>query len=449
MHSYLQGHPALLLAVRQLEHLGADKFELYFRRKTSTSIEAKDREIDSLSRAEDVGLAIRLIKDGRLGFSYTTSLAEQAIDRAIRSAAEVAAQMPEDPYVDLFSFSQFVYPAVDHYDSVGLKAPIQQKIELAKELEARTREADKRITGIRKAALSETAYEVHLVDSNGEHIQHQGTLFATSVTCKAEQDGESQIGSDFAFSNYLEGLEVDGVARQAAEWATELLGAKQAPTQVCPAIFRNSVVSNLIGFLSSSFSAEEIDKGRSMLAGKHGERVFSEQVTLVDDGLMAGGYATSPFDGEGVPASLTTLVDGGFVSGALYDGYYARKHGKAPTGSAVRGIQGPPSIGISNLAMKNGKKPLSKLYEGLPKGILITNLMGVHTANPVTGDFSLGASGILIENGKLTRPVRGFAVAGNVLEVLRRVTDVASDLRFFGNVGAPSVRVSEISIGGV
>ena len=216
----------------------------------------------------------------------------------------------------------------------------------------------------------------------------------------------------------------------------------------CPAILRNSVVAELVEFLSSSFSAEQIDKGRSMLAGKIGQRLFSEHVTLVDDGLLAGGFATSPFDGEGIPSTKTRLVDGGMVAGALYDCYYARKLGADPTGSSVRGIKSPPSIGFSNLYMEPGRHAPERLLDGISKGILITDLMGLHTANPVTGDFSLGASGILIENGKLTRPCRGFAVAGNVLELFRKMTDISSDLRFFGNVGAPSVRVSEISVGG-
>jgi PmbA protein len=149
-----------------------------------------------------------------------------------------------------------------------------------------------------------------------------------------------------------------------------------------------------------------------------------------------------------VPSSKTLLVDKGFVSGILYDGYYARKNSAQPTGSSVRGIKTPPGVGFSNLYMEKGPKNFQSLLDGIPKGILITDLMGVHTANPVTGDFSLGASGILIENGKLTRPVRGFAVAGNVLELFRKMTDISNDLKFFGNVGAPSVRVSEISVGG-
>jgi PmbA protein len=448
MHSHLHGHPALLHAVRRLERLNPDKFELYFVRKVSTKIEAKNQKVDSLSRAEDVGLSVRLIKDRRMGFSFTTSLESASIDRAVDSASEVAQSMPEDENVDLHSFGSSVYPAVDSHDAQGLTSPVDWKIRLALDLEAQCRKHDRRVTGVRSASVGETSQEVHMVDSNGEHIAHQSTLYTASITCKAEDGGDSQVGHDFAFSNYLDNLDVVQVGRRAADWATELLGAGAPPTMKCPAVLRNSVVAELVEFLSSSFSAEEMAKGRSMLAGKEGTRQFSEQVTLIDDGLYPGGYGTSPFDGEGTPSAKTVLVDGGFVSGALFDGYYARKNGKDPTGSAVRGIKAPPVIGISNLYMQAGRKKPETLLDGISRGVLITDLLGVHTANAVTGNFSLGASGILIEGGKLTRPVRGFAVAGNILEVFRRMTDISNDLRFFGAVGAPSVRISEISVGG-
>jgi PmbA protein len=325
---------------------------------------------------------------------------------------------------------------------------------LARSIEAACRKQDARVKAIRAASVSENVYEVHLVDSSGGHIQSQATRYSASVTCKAEENGEAQMGGDFGFSTDLDrlGTEViDAVGKQSALHAVELLGAGSCPSFQGHAILRNSVVAELVEFLAASFSAEEIAKGRSMLAGKLGQRLFSEHVTLIDDGLLAGGYATSPFDGEGVPSSQTTLVDGGIAAAALYDVYYGRKEGKEPTGSSQRGIKAPPSIGFSNLYLKAGRKTPAKLLElftGISRGILITDLMGVHTANPVTGDFSLGASGLLVENGRVTRPVRGFAVAGNVLEVFRRMTDIGNDLRFFGNVGAPSVRVSELAVSG-
>ncbi len=448
MHSSLKDHQKITHAIRRLEQINPDQFEIYYEHRTSTKIDSKDQEVESLSRSEDVGLSIRIIKDHRLGFSFTTSLENEAIENAVNTALEVASVMPEDPDVGFFSFSSSVYPSVDNFDAQGLKVPMAEKIALAKSLEAACRKADSRIQGVRSATISETSFQTHLIDSSGDHIQHKSTNYIASVTCKAEANGDSQMGSDFHFSNYLDNLDIEMVAKLSAQWATELLGAGSAPTLKCPAILRNSVVADLLEFLSDSFSAENIAKGRSMLAGKQGQLVFSDKVTLINDGLLPGGMGTTPFDGEGIPSRQTTLVDGGFISHALYDSYYARKDGKDPTGSSIRGIKSPPSIGFSNLYMKKGRKSFDSLYKGLSNGILITDLMGLHTANPVTGHFSLGASGILIENGKLTRPVRGFAVAGNIVELFRRMTDIGNDLRFFGKVGAPSVLLSELSVGG-
>lgn len=449
MHSHLQGHPALIEAVKRLENLNCDQFELYFVRKTATKIDCRDQKVDSLSRSEDLGLSIRMIQDQRMGFSFTTSLETDAIGRAVSSAAAVAALMPQDPNHQLFSFGSLAYPEVDSWDARGLAASTELKIALAMELEAKAKSLDARIKTVRAASLSEIASEVHMVDSNGEHIHHKATIYAAALSCKAEQDGDSQMGWESMYSNYLDNIDTPQVARLAVASATELLGAGAAPTMKCPAVIRNDVMVDLLDFLSSSFSSEAMEKGQSMLAGRQGERIASELVTLVDDGLMPGGIATSPFDGEGIPSSKTTLIDGGFMVGAFYNSYYGRKLGKAPTGNSSRGIKSPPSISTTNLYMQPGKKAFDTLVGGITRGILITHLLGVHTANAVTGDFSLGASGILIENGKLTRPVKGFAVAGNVLELFRKITDVGSDLRFFGSVGSPSVRIGELAVAGV
>lgn len=448
MHSYLHGHPALVDAVRRLEHLAPDKFELYFLRRESLTIEVKDQKVESLTRAEDVGLSVRVLKDSRLGFSYTTSLDRRAIEKAADSALEIAEVMPRDELADLFSFSSAVYPAVDAWDAGGLQKTLPEKIDLARKLEANCRRFDRRITGIRKAALGETRSDVHMVDSGGEHIQHRATQFAATVTCKAEEGGESQVGHDHAFHPELDSLDLDGVARRAAGQAIEQLGGSQPPTMRCPAVFRNDAVAGLLEFLSSSFSAEEMSKGRSLLAGKQGERVFSDRVTLVDDGLLANGFGTSPFDGEGRPSGRTVLVDGGTLTGALTDTYYARKLGAEPTASAVRAIKSPPSIGVSNFFLQAGRRSYAELVAELGRGVVITDLMALHTANPVTGDFSLGAAGFLVERGRVIRPIRGFAVAGNVLELFRKMTDIGDDLRFFGGVGAPSVRVSDLAVSG-
>ena len=449
MHSYLQGHPSLIQAIRKLELLNPDQFEIYLENRSATKIDSKDQDVENLTRTQDMGLAIRLIKDRKLGFSFTTSLEDFAIDHAVDTAFQMASFMPEDPDVELYSFGSKIYPSVDNYDAKGLLVPLSEKINLAKRLEKYCRDSDPRITAVRQASISESCIETHLIDSHGEHLHHKSTGYSASITCKAEMNGDSQMGSDFVFSNDLDTLDIQAVGNESARNAIELLGSSSAPTLRCPAVFRNSVVADLVDFLSNSFSAEQIDKGRSLLSNKKDQIVFSELVTLINDGLLAGGLGTHPFDGEGVPSKKVILVDGGLTTNLLYDHYYARKMKTESTSSAVRGIKSPPSIGVSNFYMKKGNKSPESLIDGISKGILITDLMGLHTANPVTGHFSLGASGILIENSRLTRPVRGFAVAGNVIDIFRRITDVGNDLKFFGSVGAPSIRMSELSVSGV
>jgi PmbA protein len=396
-----------------------------------------------------LGLSVRIIKDKKVGFSFTTSMENAAVDLAVKSAFEIAGHMPEDEHSQLLQFNSFVYPNIDAHDRKGRKTPTKDKAEMAKHLESECLKNDKRIKGVRSASVSETVTEMTLLDSNSDPIHHQETLYTASITCRAEEGTDNQMGSDFDFSNYLESLNLAQVGKRAAHYALELLGAGSAPTMKCPAVFRNSVIAELIGFLSSSFSAEEITKGRSMLANKMGGKIFSEKVTLFDDGLYPGGMGTSPFDGEGYPSQKTLLVDHGTLKGTLFNSYYARKLGQESTGNATRSIKSPPSVGYTNLYIENGKLTYEQLFDGISKGILVTELMGVHTANPVTGDFSLGASGILIENGKLTRPVSGFAIAGNILDVFKNITDLANDLRFFGSVGSPTARIGEISVGGL
>lgn len=444
----LENHPSIDIALGKLKSLKPDEFEIYLSRSSQTQIAAKDGKVDSLTRAEDVGLSVRLVHQRKFGFSFTTSLEKQAVERAVESAFEIAQVMPEDPLLKLDSFEPSRYAKVHSVDTEGLRQPMTDKVNLALELESLCRKADKRITGIRSASISESFGQVCLVDARGTKISHEESLFTASITCKAEQDGDSQMGGDSDFNPKLSKLDCTKVAKNSAIYATELLGATPSPTLQCPAILRNNVMAELIDFLSSSFSAEQIDKGRSLLAGKQNEPIFSSKVTLIDDGLLPGGYGTAPFDAEGTACQRTTLVDKGIFKNALYDCYYGRKFKQKSTGTSARGLKSPPRIGFTNLMIENGTQTLDQLVRGISRGVLITDLMGVHTANPVTGDFSLGASGLFIESGKITRPVKGFAVAGNLLELFKRITDIGNDRRFFGNVGAASVLVSEISVGG-
>lgn len=442
-------HASVTQAVKILEGMGLDQFEIYFERGTSTSLEVRGGEVEKLTQAEDAGLAFRIVRDGRLGFSFTTSLLPDAVERAIRDAFEISRFLPREEDRKLPSFGTAIYPSVDLLDKRGLDVPLAQKIEMAHALETRIKGADKRITQLRDCEFSESRSLVHLVDSEGDHLEHESSRFSLAARLKSEENGDAQSGHAYETACFLDRLDHDRLVRDAVRSATEGLNAKVAKSGAYPAIFRNDVVTELLGFLSESFSAEAILKQQSLLKTEQlGKKLFAEKITLVDDGLYPEGVGSAPFDAEGIPCTTTTLVNEGFFANILCDSHYGAKLGRASTGAASRSLKSPPSIGVSNFYLKPGKPSFEKLVASTGEGILITGLMGLHTANPVTGDFSLGATGIMIRGGKLAEPVRGFAVAGNLLTLLKAVDEVACDLRFFGSVGAPSLRVPELSIGG-
>ena len=259
MHSHPKLHPTLLHAIKRLEQINPDQFEIYFQRTQTLRVDSRDQMIDSLSHAEDAGISIRLLKDQKMGFSFTTSLEPQSVLKAIDQAYEIANFMPEDPYNRLHCFENFVYPHVDHFDTQEIKLPVEHKIELAKTLERLCRKTDPRIRAVRSASVSETQSLIQIIDSSGEHIEYESTGYTASVSCKAESQGDQQMGSEFAFSPYLDSLPIEAIAHYAAHSALELLGAQSAPTLKCPAILRNSVVTELLEFLSSSFCNDTVD----------------------------------------------------------------------------------------------------------------------------------------------------------------------------------------------
>lgn len=443
---------ALSTARKHLERIKPDQYELYLNRSSATKIDSKDQKVEALTRAEDVGLSIRLKRQNRVGFSFTTSLEPGAIGRAVDSALQVSEVMPEEPDITLGGFDakipNLIASMPSRYDEAGLKTKVEEKIAMAMRLERLCRETDPRIKTVRSASFSESVGESILASHEGVVLRNRGTVFSSSIACKAEEKDDAQMGYEYVFSNFMNKVDVEFCARSGAESATELLGATKPKSMKCPAVIRNDVVSDLLDFLASSFSGEEIEKGKSLLQGKHREKIFSDFIDILDDGLLAGGLATRPFDAEGTASRTTELVKGGVFSSMLLDRKYAKRFKMNPTGNSSRSIKSPPGISTTNVYLKPGQRSLPQLIQDVGDGILITNLMGVHTANSVTGNFSLGASGILIKNGKLATPVKGFAVAGNILQLLRDVKALGSDLRFFGTVGAPSLLLPELAVSG-
>jgi PmbA protein len=443
-----------------------DGYEIYFNQSSHFDIESMDGKIETLQTDQYLGMAFRVLNHRRIGFSYTTlsnpsPSAPQnfsgELDRMIEDAIRSAEATSPDPCFDIATEFNASVPELPIFDEAlgGISEKI--KIDKAKDLEASARAVDpERIKKVRKASYQEVLSRTTLVNSNGLQYSYDHSLASVSVTAVAEETGESEVGWDFDASHFFNDLDVEKVGRSAGRRALERLGGKRIPTGVYPVLIRNHVASEFLSLLAHSFFADQVQKGKSPLKGKRGERFFSPLLTIVDDGLYSKGVSTAPFDGEGTPSQRTALVTQGELTQYLYDRYWAnRENLSSPesragsTGNSRRhGIKSPPGVGISNFFIEPGDLVLPKLMEDFLHAVVVEEVMGLHTVDPISGDFSLGCSGDWLDRGQKVHPVKSIAIAGNLFELFRGVIGVGDDLRFFGAVGAPSLLIKELVISG-
>jgi len=341
------------------------------------------------------------------------------------------------------------YAGLDLYDRQIEEVPVEEKIEIAKAIEKIARGHDPRVTITERSSYFDTWYQILLANSHGISAGYQGAYCGCYADVVAEENGDTQTGFAVKMTLRFKDLEPSGVGLEAAQKAVRKLGAKSINTQKAVIVFDPYIATSFLGVIAPALSAEALQKGKSLFAGKAGQGVASEKVTIIDDGSMPGGIASSPFDGEGVPTSRTVLVEKGKLRGYLHNTYTAAKDGVGSTGNGTRGsFKSTPEVGTTNFYVEPGQTAPEDLITDIGRGLYITDVMGMHTANPISGDFSVGAAGILIENGRLTIPVRGVAIAGNILDLLNEVEEVGSDLTFFGGKGAPTLRISRMVISG-
>jgi len=453
-------------ALKVLKKKSIDGYEIYFNQSSHFDIESKGGKIETLQTSCYLGMAFRILNHQQMGFSYTTSSNPSSsarksfsreLDRVIEDAIGSAKMTSEDPCFDFAPVLKISPSQLPIFDETLERISEKTKIEKAKCLEESARSVDsERIKKVRKASYQEILSRTTLLNSNGLQFSYDHTLASVSVTAVAEESGESEVGWDFDVSHFFNDLDVEKVGRSAGRKALESLGGKRIPSGVYPVILRNNVASEFLSILAHSFSADQIQKGKSPLKGKRGERFFSPLLTIVDDGLYPKGISAYPIDGEGMPSQRTSLVNQGEVTSYLYDRYWANRGNLSSlesrvgsTGNSRRhGIKSPPGVGISNFFIEPGDHPFSKLMENLSQGVVVEEVMGLHTVDPISGDFSLGCSGDWIDKGEKIYPVKSIAIAGNLFELFRKVIGVGGDLRFFGGVGSPSLLVKELLISG-
>jgi PmbA protein len=423
----------------------AEIFLLYNR---ELSIEFRDERVETLKEAEEIGMGVRVLNRGRIGFAYSSDLDRAAILEVVDNAVNISNCMAEDKYQSLVEPSA-CYPQVSCFDQQIVATTLEEKIALARTTEKVARNFDDRISLVEKSVYEDSQSFTMIMNSKGLNVSFRDNLASIYIALAAREDEDSQTGFAVMTRRNIADLDPEMCGREAAERAVRSLKAKSIDSQQLPCIMEPYVATRFMGLLLPTLNGDAVLKGKSLWAGKIGESVASPMLNLIDDGTLPEGLASAPFDGEGTPARRNQLIKNGLLQSFLYDNYSGQKAGLQSTGNGRRGsFRSLPAIGSSNLMISPGTISLDQMINEIDSGLLITEVMGMHTANPVSGDFSLGACGILIEAGRLTRPVRGITIAGNLHKLLQNIEALGSDLRFYGTKASPSIRFKQLSIGG-
>jgi PmbA protein len=437
--------------LQRCKELGADDAEVYISQGTEFTVRVYKGEIESLVSAESRGIGLRTFREHRVGFSYTSDTEPDALDDLVDEAltngrynhAHEANVLPETQPVE--PVAGLASPALAQTDP-------QRKIDFALEMERRATSLDPRVRRVSDAVYSDGSGQVAIYNTHGLAASYERTVAYGVLETIAEQDSEMQSGFAFTHGRDIEELDLAGVVHEAVENAAGLLGARPVPTASVPVVLHPHAAAMILGVLGSSFSADAVIKRRSLLAGKVGEAVAASIVTITDDARLVEGLASRPFDGEGVPSRRNELIANGVLQGYLHNTYTAVRTKSESTGSAVRSYKSVPEVGVSNLVLTPGELSREALLARVDNGLHVSQLTGLNTVNPVSGEFSLGLTGHWIVQGQLTKPVKELTVAGNVVALLKNVVAVANDLRFIfagGFCGSPTVLIEELPVGGV
>lgn len=423
--------------------------EVFIRTSSSTTIEVKDQKVDTFERARDRGAGLRVIVGDRMGFAYTTDLTPSSLRELAASAVTNARNTAADPFQSIPAVPHDPYQSVAVFDPEVVALSEGEKIERVMAMEREAFAVDARVRRIRKASAGFSDSSTVIMNSHGAEVMTEATAVSASIEVVADHQGESQAGWDFDVRRFYRDLDISQVGRRAARKALDLLGACHMDSVKAPVVLDPSVAEEFLSIMASGFSAENVQKKKSLFMGKLDSSVVSPLITIYDDGLLAGGLGTAPCDDELVPMKKKTVIDKGRLALYLYNTYAANKDRTVSTGNGMRGgFRGLPGVGVTNLYIAPGTHSQEEILQATPKGLLVTEIMGAHMANPISGDFSVGATGFWLEKGKKAYPVREITIAGNILDLMKNIDAVGSDLRFSGRIGCPTLRVKELSIGG-
>jgi PmbA protein len=439
-------------AVEAAAVAGAGEAEAYVSREVGRQIRVHGGEVESLTATAQTGIGIRAWIGRRVGYAYGTDLSEAGVGTIAARAAEAAAVADEDEFAAPPQPAEFeALPGLSD-PSVG-EWETARAAELALAVERTALAADDRVVGVEQVVYADAGERVAIASTTGVAGEYETSSCYAYLQALAEGEGARETGLGFGLARGPAGLDPDAIGAEAAERAVAMIGAGKPASRACPVVLDETVAASFAALIGAGLSGRTVQRGRSPFAGRLGEALASEVFELHDDGRDPAGPASTPFDAEGVPRRRTALIEGCVLRSYLYDTYSANREGGGSTGSAARqGYRSLPAASSSNLIVGSGSLSFEELLARAGDGVFVDDVAGLHSGvNPVTGVFSVGASGRMIRDGELAEPVREFTIAGELVAMLSAVSAAGAESRwvpFGASVRTPPLLIAEMAISG-
>ncbi|MFY9489201.1 MAG: TldD/PmbA family protein [Solirubrobacterales bacterium] len=430
---------------------GAVAAEAYCQDEREVEIRVYNRAVESLTEAGGKGVGVRAFaSEGRSGYAYGTTFDDAGLAEIAERAAEIAQVSDPDEFAGLpdecgvAQTGDLVSSEFDQWDT-------EQKVSFAISVDDAARTANVQVSQVEQTIYADARGRVAIANSNGFAAGYESSgAYAYSSAFAGEGD-DLMTGLGLGMGRGPEELDARAIGAEAAERAAALVGARTTTARRAPVVLDAFTTASFMGIVAGALSGESVLRGRSPFVGREGERLAGLALTVADDGVIDGGPGSAPFDGEGVAQLRTELIAGGTVSNLLYDARTAREADRRSTGNARRGsYRGRPSTGATNIVVEAGEHSLDELLAMAGDGLYVTSVVGLHSGvNPVSGVFSVGASGIEIKDGKLAGPIREATIASDLISMLGAVNAVGSERRwipFGGSVLTAPILISEMSI---
>lgn len=430
---------------------GATAAEAVAREGNEFSTVVRLGQVETLKESGAKVLGVRVFHGLRAASTYTSDFSPAGLDQLVSSAVSLARITSEDPVSGLPQASELgkLDTDLDLYYQDVYSLSTEQRIEYARRAEKAATSADARIQNSEGGSFDAADGRKVLANSLGFVGEYKRSYCSVSaVPVAKDESGAMQRDFWYSVARSIKLLESpEEVGKVAAQRTLRRLGARKVKTSQVPVIFDPMVARSLLDSLAEAVNGDSIYRGASFLTGKLGEKVAGENVTVVDDGTMPGGFGTSPFDGEGVKSRRTVVIDKGVLKSYLLNTYTAKKLNMKTTGNASRGLAGTPGIGVGNFYLEAGDRKPEQIIGDVKEGLYVTEFLGFGV-NLVTGDFSRGASGMWISGGQMAFPVEEITVAGNLKDMFNNISEIGSDLEFRGSVAAPTLRIDGLTVAG-